>query len=120
MALCALLLVGIGIAGATHQAMTERQRELAVRAALGATPREVMHIAMKRITVVLAMGLTVGLVLSLASLSGLRAALFDLDQATAPSLFGAAVLLAALVLLSGYLPARRATQASTVEILRGM
>jgi putative ABC transport system permease protein len=117
--LSALLLAAVGVYGVLSYAMTRRRREMAVRMAMGATPRAVRRLALGAGLRLGLAGVAVGLVLALMGSGVLRALLFEVS-ATDPATIAAvgAVLLGA-ALLASWLPARRATTVSPAEVLRG-
>lgn len=63
----ALLIAVIGLFGGLSYAVTQRTREIGVRTALGAAPRDIMGLVVKPGTLMSAVGLTLGLGLAAAS-----------------------------------------------------
>ena len=117
--LSALLLAAVGVYGVLSYAMARRRREMAVRMAMGATPRAVRLLALGAGVRLGVVGVAVGLGLALVGSRVLRSLLFEVST-TDPVTIGAVggVLLAA-ALLASWLPARRATTVSPAEVLRG-
>jgi putative ABC transport system permease protein len=96
----------------------ERRRELAVRIALGASPREIVKLLVAGGLALTVGGLAVGLALAAGSTRVLRSLLFDVAP-NDPVTFGAAALvLLAAAALACYLPARRAGQLDPLTVLR--
>ena len=117
--LSALVLAVVGVYGVLSYAMTRRRRELAVRMALGARPREVSWLVIGSGLRLAGAGVAVGLVVAAVGGRVLTALLYDVsptDPATIAAV-GAALLVAAAV--ASWLPARRATTVSPAEVLRG-
>jgi ABC-type antimicrobial peptide transport system permease subunit len=114
----ALALAAIGIYGVMSYAVNQRTSEIGIRLALGATTGDVLMMIVRdglRLSVI---GLTVGVLLSLA-LSRTIASLLYETTATDPITFAAVVgVLGAAALLASYLPARRAASVPPVEALR--
>jgi putative ABC transport system permease protein len=113
-----LLLSAIGIYGVISYSVTQRTREIGIRAALGASRGDVMRLILRH-----AMGLAVlGLLLGVAGSFGLTRLLQNLlfgigdrDPVTLVTVF---VLLGLVALAACLLPARRATRVDPVIALR--
>lgn len=113
-----LLLAAMGIYSVLAYAVTERYREIGVRTALGATPREVMRLFFAQGLVVTAMGLALGLLgarLAAPLLASLLYGVGPTDAATLAAVSAAVVLVA---LAAAVLPARRAARVDPVSALR--
>jgi predicted permease len=113
----ALLLAAIGTYGVLAYDVAERTREIALRLALGATPRAVTLMVLRRTARFALSGAVIGIAASLALTRVLTQSLFEVtpnDPATLATVV-AAILLVALA--AGYLPARRA---SHVEVLTAL
>jgi putative ABC transport system permease protein len=113
----ALLLAAIGTYGVLAYDVAERTREIALRLALGATPRAVTLMVLRRTARFALSGAVIGIAASLALTRVLTKSLFEVtpnDPATLATVV-AAILLVALA--AGYLPARRA---SHVEVLTAL
>jgi ABC-type antimicrobial peptide transport system permease subunit len=95
-----------------------RARVRSVRVALGPTRGEVIRLVLARSLRLLAVGVALGLLGSLALTRVLRALLFGV-QPTDPLTFASVTLaLLAVALLASYLPARRAARADPAQTLR--
>jgi predicted permease len=114
----AVLIAGLGVYGVTAYSVARRTRELGIRVALGATPRDVLGLVFRQGVVLTASGLGVGLLLALASTQLLASLLFGVGAAD-PVVFGlAAVVFGALSLAASVVPARRALAISPTVALR--
>jgi putative ABC transport system permease protein len=100
------------------QSVIQRTREMAIRVALGATPRDVRRLILRHGLLLSLTGLVVGLGLAF-WLTRLMTGLMFQVSVTDPATF---VLLSALLLLTtmaaSYFPARRATQVDPIVALR--
>jgi putative ABC transport system permease protein len=117
-AAAALLLACLGIYALLAYATRRRTHEIGVRLALGAAPRDVVRLFVGQAGRIGVAGLLVGLGLAVATARVIRGALFAVD-ALDPWLFaGMSGALLAIVLLAGYLPARRASRVDPMLALR--
>jgi len=114
----ALLLAGLGLYGVTSYSVRRRRAEIGIRMALGATARGVVGLVLTRLGWLLAAGVVLGAVLS-AWVSSLVATLLYGVTARDPITFlAAALVLAAVGSLAGWLPARRAARVDPLQALR--
>lgn len=113
----ALLLAGVGIYGVISYSSLQRAREIGVRIALGATPRDIMLSILGRALVLAATGLAIGLVGVLALSRALASLIYGAGAGGWPLLF-AVLLLGSVALLASYIPARRAVRRDPVAALR--
>lgn len=113
----ALLLAVLGTYGVLAGTVNARSREIGIRMALGADGASIRQMVLRYAAALTVPGIVLGIVLARISSGWIEALLFDVE-ATSPWAYGAAVLLfLALALLSGWLPARRATRVDTVQVL---
>jgi len=114
----ALLLAAIGLYGLLAYTVVQRMREIGVRIALGAQPRQILGATLgEGLRLVLA-GLMAGAAGAWALTRVMRKLLYGVE-ATDPAVFGtAAILLVAVGLLACYLPARRAAAIDPMVALR--
>jgi predicted permease len=120
----ALVLATVGIYGVVSYSVARRTREVGIRIALGALPREILKTVVGQGMALVAWGLMLGLILSFALTRVLTSSLFDTEMlfgvsATEALTFAAATLLLAFVaLVACGLPALRATKVDPIEALR--
>jgi putative ABC transport system permease protein len=114
----ALLLAAIGIYGVMALNVTGRQGEFGVRLALGATPREVLVLVMRQGLLLAALGLLLGLLGAVALTRLLGALLFEVSPLDPGTFAAVGLILGAAAVAACYVPARRATRADPMAVLR--
>jgi putative ABC transport system permease protein len=114
----ALLLTAIGIFGVMAQAVAQRTPEIGIRMALGAQPRDVLGLVLRRAAIVTAAGLVIGAGSALLLTRLLAALLYGVDPGDPATFVSVAVLLGVIALVAGYIPARRATRVDAIAALR--
>jgi putative ABC transport system permease protein len=120
-ALLALVLAGVGIYGLARYAATQRTSEIGLRVALGATRGEILRMFLGEGLRTAGLGLVLGLLASAALSRGLTAVpglLHGVSATDVPTYAGVAILLSAVVLLSSFAPASKASRTAPVEALR--
>ena len=114
----ALLLAAVGIYGVIAYAVTQRTREMGIRSALGASPRDLRRLVFRGGMRLALIGLAVGLAGALAVGQLLASMVFGIsvrDPLTFVAVFG---VLAGVAALACFLPARRATKVDPMVALR--
>ena len=114
----ALLLTAIGLYAVMSAYVRQRDREIALRVVLGATPGNVRRLVLGEALGLAGAGAAVGLAGAAAATRVVRGMLFDVDPLDPSVLLGAAALLIAASLVASYLPVRRATRLDAVAMLR--
>ncbi len=117
-AVLALLVAAAGIYGVLSYLIQARTRELGIRAALGATARQLVRMVLGQSGKLLLIGLVFGWTAALVAGRGLSGLLFGVPSWDPVSLVGASVLLGAVGTLAAWLPARRAARADPMLALR--
>jgi predicted permease len=114
----ALLLAGLGLYGVTSYAVSRRRAEIGIRMALGAAPGGVVRLVLTRVTVLVAIGIAVGAAVSIWASSFVSTLLYGLEPRDPATMAGAAVTLACIGALAGWLPAYRASRIDPAQVLR--
>ena len=114
----ALGLSALGVYGIVAQSVSDRKREVAVRIALGATPRNIVRALIREGNVLVLAGVAIGLYMTKETIGWLGEFVVDVDLTNA-LLFGLlCVALFSAMVLSAFVPAFRATKLDPMEVLR--
>ena len=114
----AALLTAAGIYGLLAYSVSGRAREFGIRAALGASPANLLRMILTEGAAVAIPGLAVGIAVSLACARLMKSLLYRLSPMDPLSMAVAGVLLSVITVLSVWLPARRAGQVDPGVALR--
>ena len=107
--LLATLLAAMGLYGVMAFMVARRTREIGIRMALGASGGSVVWLVMREVLLLVGIGVTIGLPAALALTRLVSAQLFGVDPSDWLTLSLSTMGIAAVAMLSGYLPALRAT-----------
>jgi putative ABC transport system permease protein len=114
----ALVLAAAGIYGVLAGTVTERLREMGIRAALGASRRNLVSMVLRQGLAVTGIGVLIGSAVALPSSRLIGTLLFGVSQADAPTYVAVMGVLVAVALLACWIPARRASRVDPVVALR--
>jgi putative ABC transport system permease protein len=114
----ALVLAAIGIYGVVSYWVTRRTREIGVRMALGAVPRNVLGLVLGRAGATVLAGVAVGLAGAFGLTRTMQSLLFGISAIDPLTFAGVALLLGVVALLATYIPAHRATKVDPMVALR--
>jgi len=114
----ALLVASLGIFGVTAHAVGVRTKEIGVRIALGARPREVVSVFVLDSLGLCLPGVAIGLGICVAAARVLSGALYGLGPVDPISFGTGAACLCGVAALASYLPARRAARVDPMVALR--
>lgn len=116
--LLALLLACVGLYGVMSYGVARRTNEIGIRMALGARGGNVLWLVLREALVLVVIGLAVGLFASLLLTKTAATLLYELKPNDPLTITLATLLLTAVALLAGYLPARRASRVDPMVALR--
>ena len=114
----ALILMMIGIYGLIAYSVQQRNQEIGIRLALGATPGQVKQMVVVEGLRLVVVGLVVGLAAAAAFGKVLATLLYGVTPWDPTTLIGAPLVLGAIALVATWLPARRASRVDPIEALR--
>jgi ABC-type antimicrobial peptide transport system permease subunit len=114
----AALLATLGLYGVISYMVARRRNEIGVRMALGADRMKVVRLVLREAVLLLAVGLTVGVLLALWAGRAATTLLFGLQPYDPITMLSAVALLTVVALAASYGPARRAAALDPMTALR--
>jgi putative ABC transport system permease protein len=114
----AAVLAIVGIYSVMSYTVAQRERELAIRAAVGATRASLLSMVLREGLTLSGAGIAVGAVIAFAASGVLRSLLYDVSATDPLVLAGSAIGLAAIALTGYLIPAARASRVEPVSALR--
>jgi putative ABC transport system permease protein len=114
----ALLLALVGLYGVMSYIVAQRNREIAVRLAVGAEPRDVLRLTLGRAMRLTLTGIVIGVLGALLLTRVMSGLLFEVAPTDPYTFLAVMVLLALVAGLASYLPARRAARVDPIVALR--
>ncbi len=114
----ATLLSAVGIFGVMNYSVALRTRELGLRLAIGAQPRQVLLLVLKQGLLLTVFGVVLGLGAAFALTRLLSGLLFGVEAVDVTTFTAISLLLVVVSLLACYLPARRAMRIDPLQALR--
>jgi ABC-type antimicrobial peptide transport system permease subunit len=114
----ALLLASIGIYGVMAFTVAQREHELGLRMALGASRSKVVHLVLREAMLLAMAGLGIGLVASFFVGRTMQNMLYGVGKLDFGAIAAVAIVLLAASLLASWLPARRAASVEPMRALR--
>ena len=118
MSALALVLAATGLFAVMAYGVAQRQREFGVRMALGAAPRDLQRLVLRRGLLLAAAGVVIGLGAAWSLTRFLQSVLYETSVHDPITYTGVAVALLGVALLACWLPAKRAARADPMEVLR--
>ena len=117
-AIFALVLAALGLGGAMASIIAQRQRELAVRMAVGATGTDVMRLLLGDAGRVIGAGLAIGVLMAYGLSRVLSSQLYGVTSSDPATYVMVALVLAAIGLVAAALPGARAARIDPASVLR--
>jgi ABC-type antimicrobial peptide transport system permease subunit len=114
----ALVLAAVGLYGVVSYSVRQREREMAVRLALGAPPSRVLTLMLRQGMKPVATGLVIGLVGAFMLTRVMQSLLFEVSTKDPTTFVVVAALLGLVALLASYVPSRRAAMVHPALTLR--
>jgi putative ABC transport system permease protein len=114
----ALLMSTVGIYGVMAYTVGRRRHEFGIRAALGANRADLSRLVLRQGAIVTTVGVALGLVGALATTRLIEHLLFGVSASDPLVFTGVTMLLSGVAVLACWLPARRASRADPMGILR--
>ncbi|HSO74841.1 MAG TPA: FtsX-like permease family protein, partial [Blastocatellia bacterium] len=114
----AFILASIGVYGVISFSLSQRTREIGIRIALGAQPRDVLKLALGQSMVCVLVGVGLGLAAAFVSTRLMSSLLYEVSATEPPTFIVVSLLLIGVSLLASYIPARRATKIAPSVALR--
>lgn len=115
--LVALILAGVGLIGLVSFTVSQKTKEIAIRSALGATDRNVLHVLLGQFFWPVGLGLIFGTAATLLSSQILRGTLYGVSNLDAASYAAAIAFLLVTLAIAILLPARRALRLNLAQAL---
>jgi predicted permease len=113
-----LTLAALGIYGVISYSVTQRTQEIGIRMALGATTSQVQRSVIVKTIRLAFIGIAAGAIASLLVSHAIAALLFNTAPTDPVAFIAVVLLIGAVALLAGYLPARRASRVDPMVALR--
>jgi predicted permease len=114
----ALLLAGLGLFAAVSYSIRDRKKELAIRVALGAAPRQLLNMVLRETLTVVAVGVGVGVLLGITATTIFRSHLYGVSPVEWASLAPAAGAMLLLSMLIACVSARPWIRTEPMEAIR--
>jgi putative ABC transport system permease protein len=114
----ALLLASIGVYGVMAVMVAGRSREIGIRLALGAQPRDLRRMILRDGAALTAVGVVMGIIAAFALTRLIESMLFETPATDPLTLAAVATVIAIAAMLACWVPARRSTRVDPVIALR--
>ena len=114
----ALLLAALGLYGVLSHGVTQRFREIGVRVAMGAQPRDIVQLILGQAGKLVVVGLVLGVPIAYGIAALVRSQLFGVPAYDIASIAASVVVLAGSAILAACLPAARAARVDPSKTLR--
>ena len=117
-ALIALVLASVGVYGLLAYSVAQRTKEIGIRMAIGAMPRQILLMVLRESFALSAAAIVIGVMVSLLATRFVKSMLFGIAPSDPSVLLAATGLLLFVAIAASWLPARRAAHVQPMEALR--
>jgi ABC-type antimicrobial peptide transport system permease subunit len=114
----ALLLAATGLYGVLSYGVARRTNEIGIRMALGAGKGRVIQMILRETGIMIVLGVVAGVIFTAVGVQLIKSNLFGLSALDPLTVLSAVVILTAVALLAGYIPAARAARVNPTQALR--
>jgi predicted permease len=114
----AVILAAIGLYAVLAYGIAQRLREIGIRIALGATPRDIRGLVLRQVGRISVIGVVIGAALAFGLGRLSQTMLFGVERTTPAIIVGAVMLALGVAFAAAVVPARRATLVQPVEVLK--
>jgi predicted permease len=114
----ALLLACVGLYGTMSYTVSRRTNEIGIRLALGARSGTILHMVLRETLWIVLAGIAIGMPLAWLGTKFLESQLFGLSPHDPRTILLAIAAIVAVMVIAGYLPARRASRVDPIIALR--
>jgi predicted permease len=114
----ALVLASVGIYGVMAYSVSQRTREIGIRMALGAIPRQILTMVLREASSLSVVAVAAGVGASVLAARFVKSMLFGIAPSDPVTLWSAASLLLTVAIAATWIPARRAARVQPMEALR--
>lgn len=118
MGVVALVLASVGVYGVMAYSVAERTQEIGVRVAMGAQPRDVLRLMMRRGIIITSVGLLIGLPLAWGLAQLMASLIYGVSAGDVTTFAGITLLMCAITLAACYVPTRKAMTVDPIVALR--
>jgi predicted permease len=113
-----LILASLGLGGIVAYSVASRTREIGIRIAMGATSRNIIRLILNRISILIAVGVTLGIIGAAVLSKFLVSLLYGVSPFDPLAFAASSMFLVAVALLAAFIPARRAARIDPIIALR--
>jgi ABC-type antimicrobial peptide transport system permease subunit len=114
----AFVLAAVGLYGAVFYSVSERKKELGIRVALGAAPRDLWKMILRQTAIVTATGVCLGIICGIIASALVRSQLYGIRPVEWIVFLAVALTMGAMTLLTAYSAARPWMHADPLESVR--
>jgi ABC-type antimicrobial peptide transport system permease subunit len=112
------VLASVGLYGLLAYSVAQRTREIGIRMAIGAIPRQILVMVLRESLSLAGAAIAIGLMASLLVMRFVKSMLFGIAPSDPAVLLGATALLMCVAAGASWLPARRAAGVQPMEAVR--